>query len=133
MEGTLFLGQYLIWMMILLAQLHGYKSCIQKERTALLELKKYLISTSREGAFDHVLTTWTNDTNINCCHWKEIKCNLTSGRVTRIAFGNLYLKESTLLNLSLLHPFEEVQSLNLSGSNINGLFDDVEGIPEFHY
>ncbi|KAG7590070.1 Leucine-rich repeat-containing N-terminal plant-type [Arabidopsis suecica] len=127
MEGRLFLGQYLIWMMILLAQLHGYKSCIQKERTALLELKKYLISTSREGAFDHVLTTWTNDTNINCCHWKEIKCNLTSGRVTRIAFGNLYLKESTLLNLSLLHPFEEVQSLNLSGSNINGLFDDVEG------
>ncbi|XP_020890605.1 LRR receptor-like serine/threonine-protein kinase GSO2 [Arabidopsis lyrata subsp. lyrata] len=130
MEGTLFLGQYLIWMMILLAQLHGYKSCIQKERTALLELKKYLISTSREGAFDHVLTTWTNDRNINCCHWKEIKCNLTSGRVTRIAFGNLYLKESTLLNLSLLHPFEEVQSLNLSGSNINGLFDDVEGVCE---
>ncbi|KAG7586988.1 Leucine-rich repeat [Arabidopsis thaliana x Arabidopsis arenosa] len=127
MEGKLFLGQYLIWVMILLAQLHGYKSCIQKERTALLELKEYLISRSREGAFDHVLTSWTNDTKINCCIWKEIKCNLTSGRVTRIAFGNLYLKESTLLNLSLLHPFEEVQSLNLSVSNINGLFDDVEG------
>ncbi|KFK32578.1 hypothetical protein AALP_AA6G261400 [Arabis alpina] len=40
------------------------------------------------------------------------------------------LKENPLLNLSLLHPFEEVRSLNLSAPGFDlfiGFFDDVEG------
>lgn len=113
MEGKVFLCQYLIWMMLLLGQIHGYKSCIENERRALLELKTYMISISEEGQSNYVLPSWTNDAKSDCCHWEEIKCNRTSGRVIKIAFGGLYLKESPLLNLSLLHPFEEVQSLNL--------------------
>lgn len=75
-------------------------------------------------------------------------CKHTSKRVIEIAFGELKLKESSLLNLSLLHPFEEVRSLYLSKSKFSflypieergwheetnnqfaGFFDDVEGIP----
>ncbi|CAN6935593.1 unnamed protein product [Brassica oleracea] len=112
---------------VLLGKLHGYKSCIQKERNALLELKQYLISISEEGQSDYVLTTWTNDTKSQCCWWEGVKCSGTSGRVTKIAFGDLFLKESSFFNLSLLHPFEEVQSLDLSECAFSALFDDIQG------
>ncbi|KAL1217943.1 Receptor like protein 21 [Cardamine amara subsp. amara] len=125
------LGQYLIWVILLLGQIHGYKSCIEKEKEALLELKKYLISMRREGQSDSVLPTWTNDKKSDCCLWNGVKCNRTSRRVIGISFGDLYLKQSSLLNLSLLHPFEEVRSLHLNRSGFSGLFDDMEGIQEF--
>ena len=143
MEGKFFL---LIWVILLLGQLHGYKSCIDKERKALLELKKYIISITEEEYSDYVLPTWIYDTESDCCCWEGVKCNRTSKRVTEIAFGALYLRESSRLNLSLLHPFEDVRNLNLSNYpwpisgtyyqlpisgtyyQFNGLFDDVEGI-----
>ncbi|XP_020865750.1 putative receptor-like protein kinase At3g47110 [Arabidopsis lyrata subsp. lyrata] len=127
MEGKVFLGQNLIWVMLLMGQLHGYKSCIDKERNALFELRKYMISRTEEDQSDSVLPTWTNDTTSDCCRWKGVACNRVSGRVTEIAFGGLSLKDNSLLNLSLLHPFEDVRSLNLSSSRFSGLFDDVEG------
>ncbi|XP_019082673.1 PREDICTED: LRR receptor-like serine/threonine-protein kinase GSO1 [Camelina sativa] len=131
MERKLFLCQYLIWVILLLGQLHGYKSCIEKERKALLELKEYLLRRTKEWEHDSVLM-WTNDTKSDCCQWKGVECNRNSGRITEISFGIRYHIESSLLNLSLLHPFEELQSLNLSSSwfgyrGFTGLFDDVEG------
>ncbi|KAJ4909335.1 receptor like protein 15 [Raphanus sativus] len=117
----------LIWVMLLMGQLHGYESCIEKERNALLELKKYLISQSIEGGANSVLPTWSNDTKSECCLWEGLKCSGTSGLVTEIAFGGLHLKKNTILNLSLLHPFKDVRSLNLSGEAFSGLSDDVEG------
>ncbi|KAL0724136.1 hypothetical protein Bca4012_038735 [Brassica carinata] len=133
MAGKVSLGKYLIWVMLLLGQLHGYKSCVEKERIALLELKKYIISITEEGESNYILPTWTNDTNSVCCHWEGLKCSRTSKRVTDIAFGTLKLKQSSLLNLSLLHPFEEIRSLNLSKSRFinlsaykeNGFNDDA--------
>ncbi|KAL0731763.1 hypothetical protein Bca4012_027857 [Brassica carinata] len=123
------MGQNLIWVIILLGQIHGYKSCIQKERSALFELKKYMISIVEEGKSNSVLPTWTNDTKSDCCRWEEVKCNRSSGRVTEIAFGFMYVKENSLLNLSLLHPFEEVRSLDFYRNGFSGLFDAVEGKP----
>ena len=128
MEEKLFLKQYLIWVMILLlGQLHGYKSCILKERNALLDLKIFLISTTEEGQSEPVLPSWTNDTTSDCCQWERVKCNSTSGRVLELSIRGLNLKESSLLNLSLLHPFEEVQILDLSESKFGGFFDGAEG------
>ncbi|XP_010416258.1 PREDICTED: MDIS1-interacting receptor like kinase 1-like [Camelina sativa] len=130
MERKPFVGQYLIWVLILLGQLHGHKSCIEKERKALLELKTYLIPVTIAWEQDSALT-WTNDTKSDCCQWKRVECNRKSGRIREISFGVRYLK-NPLLNLSLLHPFEEVQSLDLSSfgfgnMGFSGLFDDVEG------
>ncbi|XP_056846687.1 receptor-like protein 15 [Raphanus sativus] len=146
MAGKVSVGKYLTWVLLLLGQLHGYKSCVEKERIALLELKKYIISITEEGESNSVLPTWNYNTKSDCCHWEGLKCNLKSKRVTDIAFGTLNLKESSLLNLSLLHPFQEIRSLNLSKSRfinlsaykenefnddafnkLAGLFDDVEG------
>ncbi|CDY11072.1 BnaC06g23240D [Brassica napus] len=130
MEGKMSLGKYLTWVILLLGQLHGYQSCVQKESIALLELKRYIISITEEGESNSVFPTWTNDTNSNCCHWEGLECNRTSKRVTDIAFGTLHLKESSLLNLSLLHPFEEIRKNEFNDDAFNqfsGLFDDVEG------
>lgn len=149
MEGKVFLGRYLLCVvLLLLGQIHGYKSCVETERKALLELKKYIISITKEYKSYSVLPTWTYDTKSDCCKWEGVICNVqTSQRVTEIAFGTLDLKESSLLNLSLLHPFEDVRSLNLSKSRFSfldpieergaheqkdnqfsGFFDVVEGI-----
>ncbi|XP_019084997.1 PREDICTED: LRR receptor-like serine/threonine-protein kinase GSO1 [Camelina sativa] len=125
MEGKLIVGKHLIWvMLLLLGQLHGYKSCIHKERNALLELKKYPIPINGSHS---VLTTWVNDTTSDCCHWEGVTCNHTSGRVIGLSIDWMFNGKSHLLNLSLLHPFEDIRSLDLSGSRLNGLFDDVEG------
>ncbi|CDY36153.1 BnaC04g37410D [Brassica napus] len=121
--------------MLLLWQIHGYKSCILKERKALLELKDYLISKSSESLAIPVLSnyeTWTNDTKSDCCWWNGIKCNRTSGRFIGLSVGSVCFREpNSLLNLSFLNPFDEVQSLNLSGEryvqSYSGFFDDVEG------
>ncbi|KAG7568096.1 Leucine-rich repeat [Arabidopsis thaliana x Arabidopsis arenosa] len=113
-------------------QLHGYKSCIVKERKALLELKEYMVSRTYESYLDYVLPTWTNDTKSDCCQWDGIDCNLTSRRVIGLSVGQSFYHQP-LLNLSLLHPFEELRSLNLSTwtqvkyGSFNGFIDDVEG------
>jgi len=125
MEGKLFVGQYLILVISLLGQLHGYISCIEKEMVALLDLKKYTIASNESNQF---LTDWTNLTKSDCCQWEKVKCDRASGRVIRLSIGWAHHRESSL-NLSLLHPFEEIQILDLSWSGFSGLFDDVEGIP----
>ncbi|CDY42434.1 BnaC02g22740D [Brassica napus] len=101
--------------------------CINKERMALLDLKNFMVSISGGWDPEFVLPTWTNDTTSDCCRWKGIECNRTSRRVTEISVVEGIYGESSLLNLSLLHPFEEVRSLYLFESRFNGLFDDVEG------
>ncbi|WZY76858.1 hypothetical protein YC2023_023242 [Brassica napus] len=154
MERKVFFRKYLICVIVLLGRLHGYKSCAENERKALLELRKYIFSITKEEEFEpkeyYVLPSWTYDTKSDCCQWEGVICNQTSKRITEIAFGGLKLKENSLLNLSLLHPFEEVRSLNLSKSKFSflyqfdekgfdeetynqfsGFFDDVEGIQSF--
>lgn len=125
MEINIFLCQVLIWVILLLGQLHGCKSCSEIERNALLELNKYVISRSDESYLDYVLPSWTKDTKSDCCRWKGVECNRTSSRVIGISIGEVNFKERTP------HPFEEVKSLNLSGkghkNKFNGFFDDVEG------
>ncbi|WZZ33595.1 hypothetical protein YC2023_016996 [Brassica napus] len=117
MEGKVFLRKYLICVILLLGQLQGYKSCVVNERKALLELKKYIISITKEEKSGSVFPTWTDDTKSDCCLWEGVvrKCNQKSLRVTKIAFGTLDLKENSLLNLSLLHPFEDVRSYKSLG------------------
>lgn len=84
----MFLGRYLLCVVLLLfGQIHGYKSCVETERKALLELKKYLISITKEYKSYSVLLNWTYDIKSDCCKWEGVICNQTSQRVTEIAFG----------------------------------------------
>ncbi|KAJ4916130.1 receptor like protein 15 [Raphanus sativus] len=110
--------------------IHEHQSCIDKERKGLLELKTYLLL-SVNTIVDDPFVTWTNDTGrSDCCRWERVKCNPTTSRVIGLSLHELYFIDSPPLNLSLLYPFQELQSLNLSGFMYNGfsaLFDDLEG------
>ncbi|KAL1204497.1 Receptor-like protein 9a [Cardamine amara subsp. amara] len=110
------------WVMVVSLQMHGYRSCIEKERIGLLALKAYINTTILP--YD-----WSNDTNSNCCRWERVKCDLTSGRVTGLFLNHTYIDSSIQLNLSLFYPFEELQTLNLNNFlfGFTGLFDDIHG------
>ncbi|KAJ0257321.1 Leucine-rich repeat-containing protein [Hirschfeldia incana] len=119
MERRLFLVQILIWVIIVMGQIHRYNSCVEKERKGLLKLKTYLLLSSIKE--DDTFETWSNDTVSDCCRWERVKCNRTTRRVIGLALHELPLIGLPLvINLSLLYPFEELQTLNLSKSWIGG-------------
>ncbi|CAA7019118.1 unnamed protein product [Microthlaspi erraticum] len=121
----------LTWMLILMMMMmQRCRSCIDSERRGLLELKSNLLSFSNDLHPD-VLRGWRTTSNRSCCSWRRIKCDLNSKRVIGLSLGSLYPSgfSDTLpqLNLTLLYPFEELQSLNLSMNNLGGWFDQRQG------
>ena len=63
---------FITWVIVVSLQMHGYRSCLEKERKGLLELNAYVNS---EFPYD-----WPNDTDSDCCQWERVKCNFTTGR-----------------------------------------------------
>ncbi|KAG7585330.1 Leucine-rich repeat typical subtype [Arabidopsis thaliana x Arabidopsis arenosa] len=106
------------WVMVVSLQMHGYRSCIEKERKGLLDLKAYV---NKEYSYD-----WSNDTKSDCCLWERVECDRTSGRVIGL-FLNQTFSDPIRINLSLFHPFEELQTLNLYDFGCTGWFDDIHG------
>ncbi|XP_033128101.1 receptor-like protein 15 isoform X2 [Brassica rapa] len=133
MERKLFLIQSLIWVMVVFGQIREHQSCIEKERKGLLELKTSLLLSAGDkilASFEDSFDTWSNNTVSDCCKWERVKCNRTTRRVLGLSLHELQFIDSPLLNLSLLYPFEELKSLNLSvrwSSGFSGLVDDLEG------
>ncbi|KAH9715553.1 Receptor-like protein 14 [Citrus sinensis] len=104
--------------------MHGYKACLETERTALLQIKSFFISASDIEYKDSILSSWVDDDDddgmpSDCCHWQRVKCNATTGRVMQLSLKNTTRLNYPydwfpLLNMSLFHPLEELQSLDLS-------------------
>lgn len=98
---------------------HG---CLDEERSALLRIKSSFNYPS--GTF---LQSWGKVAD--CCTWEGVDCNFTTGRVVELhlssireeGLGDLYL------NVSLFRPFQELQSLGLSGNFIVGCVEN-EGL-----
>ncbi|CAH2038670.1 unnamed protein product [Thlaspi arvense] len=104
--------------------------CLETERMGLLQLKTYLKNLDEEGT--SILNSWTR--NGDCCSWERVKCSgdigghvvdLSLGRLIPVAFES----QTRSLNLSLLHSFPQLQSLNLSWNWFTGLSDHVHGMP----
>ena len=70
-----------LWMILLLLQLQFCLSitaaCIQNEREALLQFKNSFYDDP-----SHRLASWNDGTD--CCNWKGVSCNQTTGHVTII-------------------------------------------------
>ncbi|XP_010511092.1 PREDICTED: probable leucine-rich repeat receptor-like protein kinase At1g35710 isoform X3 [Camelina sativa] len=108
-------------MMMVSLHVHGYRGCIESERKGLMELKAYL-------NISEYLYDWPNDnTSSDCCRWEGVKCDLISGHVISLTLIETNNSSSSLLNLSLFYPFEELQTLNLSNLGCQGWFDDING------
>ncbi|KAH9715554.1 Receptor-like protein 14 [Citrus sinensis] len=113
-----------IMITVLMNEMHGYKACLETERTALLQIKSFFISASDIEYKDSILSSWVDDDDddgmpSDCCHWQRVKCNATTGRVMQLSLKNTTRLNYPydwfpLLNMSLFHPLEELQSLDLS-------------------
>jgi hypothetical protein len=117
----------LLWGLLVFLQIHGHTAaCLQEERIALLELKAFLESNIIHADADdhHLLPSWINDAKSDCCGWERVTCNSTSAHVIKLSLYNLKKEDPYnnrwLLNVSLLVPFKELTTLNLSGNAIRG-------------
>ncbi|GAY62736.1 hypothetical protein CUMW_220210, partial [Citrus unshiu] len=126
----------LIWIIVLMNEMHGYKACLQTERTTLLELKSFFISISDREYEGSILTSWVDDgMSSDCCDdWEGVKCNATTRRVMQLSLNgirmfnfsdyNSYSYGVSLLNMSLFHSFKELQSLDLSDNWLKGIYEN---------
>ncbi|GLT99569.1 hypothetical protein SLE2022_170020 [Rubroshorea leprosula] len=125
----LFLG------VIHLVSVQGIKGCFVGERKALLEYKAFVNSDGQDA--DHLLPSWVNDPEDDCCKWERVDCDSTTGHVIKLSLSNtrqfdvlssnMYNpKNSWHLNISLFQPLKELRSLNLSFNVIAGWIQNKE-------
>ncbi|XP_042952932.1 receptor-like protein 14 isoform X2 [Carya illinoinensis] len=136
----------LLWVLVVFVQTSEYMGCLEEERIGLLHLKSFLIiSIQPLKAYnsDYLLPSWVNHEKSNCCGWERVTCNSTTGHVKELSLDNLLAYDPTyddqdvdfyfkrvkyegrwLLNVSLLEPFKELRSLDLSFNVIDGCIQD---------
>ncbi|KAH9715423.1 Receptor-like protein 1 [Citrus sinensis] len=119
--------------------MHGYRACLETERTALLEIKSFFVSISDIGYDDKILPSWVGEDDgmpSDCCDdWEGVMCNATTRRVMQLSlnettkfnypFNSIFVYEgppTLLLNMSLFHPFEELQRLDLFRNRFTGIY-----------
>ncbi|CAN6981403.1 unnamed protein product [Brassica rapa subsp. trilocularis] len=93
--------------------------------------KSYLKNLLDEGEEESILKSWTR--NGDCCIWERVKCSdAIAGHVVDLSLGRLipvaFESETRSLNLTLLHSFTQLQSLNLSWNWFTGLSDHVQSM-----
>ncbi|XWS17069.1 hypothetical protein CRYUN_Cryun33cG0036300 [Craigia yunnanensis] len=121
-----------LWMVLVALLLGGCDGCWEQEKTALLQLKPFFSHIWEEGK-----------QTLDCCEWKWVKCNKSTGRVmqlflnlttTEASYDLVYYENSLMddsydyisgrddwyLNATLFLPFEELKSLHLSENSIAG-------------
>ncbi|XP_035547348.1 receptor-like protein 56 [Juglans regia] len=115
--------------------------CLEEDRVGLLHLKSFLtISIPSLTAYNSdydLLPSWIDHEKSYCCGWERVTCNSTTGHVIELSLHNLmqdlhlyyergkyYEELPWLLNVSLLEPFKELRSLDLSSNAIDGCIRD---------
>ncbi|XP_035548035.1 receptor-like protein 13 isoform X2 [Juglans regia] len=121
----------LLWVLVVFVQTREYMGCLEEERVGLLHLKSFLIISIPSLRAYH-LPSWVDHEKSDCCNWERVTCNSTTGHLIELSLDNLmqdprykyYEKRSWLLNVSLLEPFKELRSLDLSFNAIDGCIPD---------
>ena len=133
----------LLWGLVFLVQILGRKGCFEEERLGLLEIKEEFVRSSKYGNTDHLLPSWVDDRDGECCEWERVTCNSTTGHVTHLSLHNIrdleldydmshmtngfivYSSDIILyLNVSLFETFKELRSLDLSSNSIGGWIEN---------
>ncbi|KAL5836700.1 hypothetical protein ACOSQ3_013869 [Xanthoceras sorbifolium] len=135
MERFLFTKLSMLIVIALVLQMHGYKGCLEKERTALLEIKELFLNSSVNIDYvNYTFGSWVDDRVSNCCNWNLVECNTTTGRVINLSLFSIVdyssLSLHPILNFSMFHPFEELQSLDLSWNYFEGWVDNRESLKQ---
>ncbi|XP_034893270.1 cuscuta receptor 1-like isoform X2 [Populus alba] len=110
-------GTLMIYAMVLSESWWSCHGCLDEERSALLRI---------QSSFNYPIFLQSWGEVADCCSWEGVGCNFTTGRVVYLdlsgireeGLGDLYL------NVSLFRPFQELQSLHLSGNFIVGCVEN---------
>ncbi|KHN28133.1 LRR receptor-like serine/threonine-protein kinase GSO1 [Glycine soja] len=91
--------------------------CNEKDQSALLVFKLGVVNHSK------MLPSWSNEQD--CCAWRGVYCDNSTGRVTKLDLKQQYLEGE--INLSLLQiEFLNYLDLSLNGfTSLNAPFDDT--------
>ncbi|KAF3951926.1 hypothetical protein CMV_022474 [Castanea mollissima] len=122
----------LLWASVLFVQIREHRGCIEEERIGLLELKAFMKSNSND--VDHLLPSWVNGTKSECCDWEGVKCSKTTDHLIELSLHSNFSEDNYnygnqkawFLNVSLLHPFKELRSLDFSFNAIGGWLGNEE-------
>ncbi|XP_031090892.1 receptor-like protein EIX1 [Ipomoea triloba] len=107
---------WLLFLLIIVQYLNGSRSCFENERNALLSFKHTIISDPFSS-----LSSWGASRDDDCCKWKGIGCDNTTGHVVALHLEHEGLQGE--ISPSLLHlPF--LNFLDLSSN-------EFETIPSF--
>ncbi|MBA0864485.1 hypothetical protein Goshw_003425, partial [Gossypium schwendimanii] len=120
--------------LIMLGEGWRNEGCLEEEKLALFQLKPFFpfIDSRIDGSwYDPIIEE--KETSSDCCEWEKVECSSITGRVTHLFLDLTYTltsyyhrinNEYWYLNTSLFLPFEELQSLFLSGNSIVGFVDN---------
>ncbi|KAL5732400.1 hypothetical protein ACOSQ2_032092 [Xanthoceras sorbifolium] len=106
--------------------MHGYEGCLEKERTALLEIKELFLNSSVNTNYDRVnskLGSWVDDRVSDCCNWNRVRGVFKS--FSKILYLQLIISYLVykLCFFSIgagLANLRNLEFLDLSGNRING-------------
>ncbi|KAI4299909.1 hypothetical protein L6164_033330 [Bauhinia variegata] len=109
---------------VFVVQICGNKGCFQEEKIALLEYKEFL--KFHNYSVQSFLSSWVNDPNSDCCTWKRVTCNSSTGHVIHLSLDSIMQEQEGCslnlnLNLSMFQPLKELKSLDLSSNCFSGL------------
>ena len=99
------------------------ESCIEEERLALLELTTYLRSHVDPNYVQFFDGLGEREEDIhNCCTWARVLCNSTTQHVIELKLDSMVdVKKPWFFNVTMLQPFGELVSLDLTANGIGGL------------
>jgi len=106
---------YVLWVLLAgLIQAFKVESCIEEERLALLDLKSYFRSQGEREKDEY-----------NYCTWERVQCNSTTQHVIELDLSGLAESNQGLwvFNVTMLQPFGQLMSLDLSWNNIGSLVE----------
>ncbi|XP_019167267.1 PREDICTED: LRR receptor-like serine/threonine-protein kinase GSO1 isoform X2 [Ipomoea nil] len=114
-------GSYLPWLLFLFIIIQystGCSGCFENERNALLSIKHSIISDPLSS-----LSSWGDDDD-DCCKWKGIGCDNTTGHVVALTLGN-GLRVDTLEWIS---PLSSLEYLNMDYVDLHSATDWLQSI-----
>jgi len=115
----------IVVVLFLVKELEG---CLEKEKLGLLDLKTFLISNSTSKYNN--LTSWDDNSDVDCCSWERVKCNHTTGHVMDLLLGGVTIPTNTtylwVFNFSYFLPFNHLVHLDLSNNYLDG-WVEIEG------
>nr|GMC73347.1 LRR receptor-like serine/threonine-protein kinase GSO1 [Ipomoea batatas] len=115
----------LLWGLLIVLQWSG-ECCLEEERRALHQIKAFFISSGNLPEYDseHVLPSWIDDDDTDCCRWDRVVCNPITSRIRDLTlYGLVDGLSQNCLNFSLFIPFKELESIRLSGNAFNCIYD----------